>query len=343
MQCHPERSEAEPKDPVEEPMGFATGFLDFARNDGAISAIHKYNLMKKTFLIVSAIVSCAFAAQAKLNVVATLPDFGALAREIGGDKIDIVVLAKPTEDSHFVDARPSFIVSLRSADVLIDGGAELELGWLPPLLQNARNPKIEVGKPGRVQASQGIRLMNVPANVTRAAGDVHALGNPHFAGDPIIAKAIAQHIAQSFAAVDPANAGTYDANYKKFETTINQKLQEWGAAMLPFKGQHVAAYHDSWPYFGHRFGLNIDIFLEPKPGIPPSPSHLTEVIAQMKAQHVKAVLVEPYHNRRIAEKVASATGAKVVDFAQFPGGIPGTDTYAKLIDALVSRLAAALK
>ena len=226
---------------------------------------------------------------------------------------------------------------------MIDGGAELELGWLPPLLQNARNPKIEVGKPGRIQASQGIRLMNVPTTATRAAGDVHALGNPHFTVDPIIAKAIAQHIAQSFDALDPPNAAFYDGNYKKFEATINAKLQEWGATMLPFKDQHVVAYHDSWPYFAHRFGINIDIFLEPKPGIPPSPSHLTEVIAQMKAQHVKAVIVEPYHDRRIAEKVASATGAKVVEFSQFPGGIPGTDTYVKLIDTLVSRLAAALK
>jgi zinc/manganese transport system substrate-binding protein len=257
--------------------------------------------------------------------------------------VDVLVLAKPTEDPHFVDARPSFVVSLRNANVLIDGGAELELGWLPPLLQNARNPKIEVGKPGRVQAAQGIRLMNVPTNVTRAAGDVHALGNPHFCVDPIIAKAIAQHIAQAFSAVDPPNAAFYDANNKKFESTINAKLQEWGAAMQPFAGQHIAAYHDSWPYFGHRFGINIDIFLEPKPGIPPSPSHLTEVIAQMKAQHVKAVIVEPYHDRRIAEKVASATGAKVVEFAQFPGGISGTDSYVSLIDALVSRLAAALK
>jgi zinc/manganese transport system substrate-binding protein len=298
--------------------------------------------MKRILLILSVLV-CALSAQAKLNVVATLPDFGSLAREIGGDKIELVVLAKPTEDPHFVDARPSFVVSLRNADVLIDGGAELELGWLPPLLQNARNPKIEVGKPGRVQVSQGIRLMNVPTNVTRAAGDVHALGNPHFCIDPIIAKTIAQHIAQSFGAVDPPNAAFYDGNSKKFEATINSKLQEWGAAMLPFKDQHVVAYHDSWPYFAHRFGINIDIFLEPKPGIPPSPSHLTEVIAQMKAQHVKAVIVEPYHDRRNAEKVASATGAKVVEFAQFPGGLPGTETYVKLIDDLISRLAAALK
>ncbi|HET7228344.1 MAG TPA: metal ABC transporter substrate-binding protein [Chthoniobacterales bacterium] len=298
--------------------------------------------MKKILLILSVFL-CALSAQAKLNVVATLPDFGSLAREIGGDNVNVTVLAKPTEDPHFVDARPSFVVALRSADVLIDGGAELELGWLPPLLQNARNAKLDVGKPGRVQASQGIRLMNVPTNVTRAAGDVHALGNPHFAVDPIIAKAIAQHIAQSFAAVDPPNAATYDANYKKFEAAINAKLQQWGATMLPFKGQHVAAYHDSWPYFGHRFGLEIDIFLEPKPGIPPSPSHLAEVITQMKAQKIKAIIVEPYHDRKIAERVASATGAQVVDFAQYPGALPNTDSYIRLIDALVSRLAAALK
>lgn len=285
----------------------------------------------------------ALPARAALNVVATLPDFGALAREVGGDKVTVTVLAKPTEDPHFVDARPSFVVSLRNADVLIDGGAELEIGWLPPLLQNARNSKIEVGKPGRVVASQGIRLMNVPANVTRAAGDVHALGNPHFMTDPIIAKAVAQHIAQSFSAVDPANAAAYQASYKKFEATINAKLQEWGAAMLPFKGQHVVAYHDSWPYFAHRFGINIDIFLEPKPGIPPSPSHLAEVISQMKEQKIKTIIVEPFQDKKVAEKVAGATGAKVVEFAQFPGGLSGTDSYVKLIDTLVSRLAGALK
>src|SRR2546425_6230863 len=289
--------------------------------------------MKRIHLTLLFSIAIAISAQAKLNVVATLPDFAALAREIGGDKVEVTVMAKPTEDPHFVDARPSFVVQLRTADVLIEGGAELEIGWLPPLLQNARNPKIEVGKPGRVVASQGVRLMGVPTNVTRAAGDVHALGNPHFMTDPIIAKAVAQHIAQSFSAIDATNAGSYDANYKKFESTINAKLQEWGTVMLPFKGQNVVAYHDSWVYFAHRFGLNIDLFLEPKPGIPPSPSHLVEVIAQMKAQKIKAIIVEPFHDRKIAEKVASATGAKVVDFAQFPGGIPGTDTYPKLIDA----------
>lgn len=308
-------------------------------NTNLISKTKKLLLSSITPLILS----MPALAQAKLNVVATLPDFGSLAREVGGDKIELTVLAKATEDPHFVDARPSFVVALRNADVLIDGGAELELGWLPPLLQNARNPKIEVGKPGRVQASQGIRLMNVPTNVTRAAGDVHALGNPHFCVDPIIAKAIAQHIAKSFAAVDSANAAFYDANYKKFEATINSKLQGWGAIMQTFQDQHVVAYHDSWPYFAHRFGVNIDVFLEPKPGIPPSPSHLTDVIQKMKELHIKAIIVEPYHDRRIAEKVARSTDAKVIDFSQFPGGIPNTDNYVALIDQLVKRLADALK
>src|SRR5262245_53701332 len=299
--------------------------------------------LTKLTLIISSFLAAMPAAQGKINVVATLPDFGAVARQIGADNIDVTVLAKPTEDPHFVDARPSFVVKMRQADVLIDGGAELEIGWLPPLLQNARNPKIEVGQPGRVQASQGIRLMEVPEQLTRAAGDVHAMGNPHFMIDPIIAKAVAAHTASAFSAVDPAHAAEYQSNEKSFENTINAKLQEWGSKLLPYKGQSLVAYHDSWPYFAHRFGFNINIFLEPKPGIPPSPSHLAEVIAQMKAQKIKAVIVEPYHDRKIAERVASATGARVVDFAQYPGALPNTDSYIKLIDALVSRLAAGLK
>src|SRR5213080_2674404 len=157
--------------------------------------------MKRILLLLAAILTCSFSAHAKLNVVATLPDFGSLAREIGGDKINLVVLAKPTEDPHFVDARPSFVVALRSADLLIDGGAELELGWLPPLLQKARNPKLDIGKPGRVQASQGIRLMNIPTSVMHASSEAHPNGNPHFTVDPVIAKAIAQRIAKSFKAV----------------------------------------------------------------------------------------------------------------------------------------------
>ena len=282
-------------------------------------------------------------ARAKLNVVATLADYAAIAREIGGEHVDITSMAKPTEDPHFVDARPSFVVKLRSADILIEGGAELETGWLPPLLQTARNSKLETGAVGRVQASEGIRLLDVPATLSRAAGDVHASGNPHFMVDPIIAKAVAAHIASAFSAADPANADSYAANDKKFETTIDAKLQEWGKALLPFRGQHLAAYHDDWLYFAHRFGFDVDVFLEPKPGVPPSPSHLAEVIGKIKAEKIKAIIVEPYHNRKIATKVASSTGAHVVDAAQYPDGLPNTATYVELIDVLVTRLATALK
>lgn len=302
--------------------------------------------MKLTTTLISSLtlaVALAASADAKIKVVATLPDYAAIARDIGGENVEVTTLAKPTEDPHFVDARPSFVVQLRNADVLIDGGAELEMGWLPPLLQNARNPKLQAGQPGRVEASQGIRLMEVPAELSRAAGDVHAMGNPHFMVDPIIAKAVAQHIARALSAVDAAHAAAYQTNEQRFEATINAKLQEWGAKLLPYRGQSLVAYHDSWPYFAHRFGFNISLFLEPKPGIPPSPSHLAEVIGQMKAQKIKAIIVEPYHDRKIAEKVAQATGAKVVDFAQFPGALPETDSYVKLIDALVNNLAAALK
>ncbi len=282
-------------------------------------------------------------ARAKLNVVTTLADYAAIAREIGGDHVEITSMAKPTEDPHFVDARPSFVVKLRAADILIEGGAELEVGWLPPLLQTARNSKLETGAVGRVQASEGIRLLDVPATLSRAAGDVHASGNPHFMIDPIIAKAVAAHIARAFAAADPANAATYVANEKKFETTIDAKLQEWGKALLPFRGQHLAAYHDDWLYFARRFGFEVDVFLEPKPGVPPSPKHLAEVIGQIKAAHIKAILVEPFHNRKIAEKVATSTGAHVVDGAQYPEALPNTATYVQLIDVLVSRLTIALK
>ncbi len=299
--------------------------------------------MKIPALIAAAFAALLTTAHAKITVVATLPDYGAIARDIGGDKVDVTVMAKPTEDPHFVDARPSFIVKLRSADVLIEGGAELEIGWLPPLLQNARNPKLEPGKPGRVVASQGIRMMNIPTTLTRAAGDVHALGNPHFMMDPIIVKAVAKHVAEAFAAADSANAAEYLANYAKFEKAVDAKLQEWGRALLPFKGRQFVAYHDSWPYFAHRFGLDSHIFLEPKPGIPPSPSHLAKVIGEMRATDTKAILVEPFHNRKIAEKVASSTGAHIADVSQFPGALPGTESYVAFMDAVVARVATALK
>jgi len=282
-------------------------------------------------------------AQAKLNVVASFPNLGSIAREIGKDKIDIVVLGKANDDPHFVEPRANFVPSLRDADVLIDNGADLEQGWLPPLLQKASNSKIEMGKPGRVQASNGIALLNPTPNVMRVAGDAHARGNPHFMMDPMSAKAVAQNIAKSFKALDASNAPFYDANYKKFEAVINAKVQGWRAILHPYEDQHLVAYHDSWPYFAHRFGLKIDIFLEPSPGVPPTPSHLTDVIQKMKEYHIKAILVEPYQDRRLAEKIARSADATVIDVAEFPGGIPGTDSYVNLVNQLVKRVADAAK
>jgi zinc/manganese transport system substrate-binding protein len=282
-------------------------------------------------------------ADAKLKVVATFPDLGSLAYEIGKDKIDLVVLGKPKEDPHFVEARPNFVTSLRDADILIDNGADLELAWLPPLLQKASNSKIDLGKPGRVQASQGIALLNPTPNVMLVAGDAHARGNPHLMVDPMMAKAIAQNIAKSFKAADASNAAFYDANYRKFEALINAKLQGWRAILQPYQDQRLVAYHDSWRYFARRFGLKIDIFLEASPGIPPAPSHLTEVIQKMKEHHIKAILVEPYQDRRLAEKIARSADATVVDVAEFPGGIPGTDSYVSLVNQVVKRVADAVK
>ena len=298
------------------------------------------NLIKVTLVFVGLLLATELSAE--LNVVATLPDLADIAKQIGGDKTEVTTLAKPTEDSHFVDARPSFVLKLNQADVLIEGGADLEAGWLPPLCEGCRNPKIQTGAPGRVIASQGIRLVGIPDTLSRAHGDVHAKGNPHFLVDPLRAEIAAKHIAAVFSELDPKFAPVYQANLKKFDDTIGRKMQAWSKQLAPFRGQTVAAYHDSWTYFGNRFGLKIDLFLEPKPGIPPSAAHLAKVIEKMKAGHIKAILVEPYHDRRIAESVASRTGATVVDFAQYPGALPHTENYFDLIDRLVSDLAKAL-
>jgi len=282
------------------------------------------------------------AAYGKLNVVATLPDYAEVAREIGGDQVEVTCLAKPTEDSHYVDAKPSFILKLNRADALIEGGAELEMGWLPPLLEGSRNAKLQVGAPGRIVASEGIQLLNVPTTVSRAEGDIHAMGNPHFMVDPLRAKVVAEHIAAAFSNLDPASSQAYSANLQTFNERVDRKMAEWLKAFAPFRGWTIVAYHDSWMYFAERFGLKSDIFLEPKPGISPSPSHLATVIKKVKQQRIRAILVEPFHDRKVAESVASHTGAQVVDATQFPGGIPNTSTYADLIDALVKKISTAL-
>lgn len=288
-------------------------------------------------------VSSAESAAQKLTVVATTPDLAAIAREIGGTAVEVKALAKPTEDPHYVDPKPSHIVTLNRADVLIEGGAELELGWLPPLLESARNSRIAVGSPGRVVASEGIEMLDIPTSFDRSKGDVHGMGNPHFLLDPLNTRIVAARIADAFAKLAPGSATSFQANLKTFEATLDAKLAEWQKKLEPYKGEEIVSYHKDFPYFARRFNLTVVETLEPKPGIAPSPAHLAKVITAMKAAHVHVILVQPYQNRRTAETVARQTGAVVLDFPQQPGVVKDTDTYVALMDYLVSTLVTALE
>ena len=277
-----------------------------------------------------------------LKVVATTPEYGAIATAIGGDQVKVTTLAKPTEDPHFVDAKPSHIVALSKADVLIEGGADLEVGWLPPLVEGARNAKINAGGPGHVRASEGIQLLDVPQVLDRSLGDLHAAGNPHFMMDPGNAKIVADHVCDVFCKLDAGSCSAYEKNRDAFNATLAAKMGEWSKALAPFQGKPVVTYHPTWRYFAARFGLVSDVYLEPKPGIPPSPPHLAEVMQKMTEQKIGVVLVEPFQSRKTAEAVAQRTGATVVDVCQFPGGLPGTGDYLALLDADVKAIASAL-
>lgn len=278
----------------------------------------------------------------KLNVVATTPDLAAIAKFIGGDAVDVKALAKPTEDAHFVDAKPSHIVTLNRADALIEGGAELELGWLPPLLENSRNSKISAGAPGRIVASDGVKMLEIPTSFDRSKGDVHSLGNPHFMIDPVTVRIIARNIANHFAQIDPKNAATYNGNLSRFNTKLDAKYAEWQRQLAPYRGARIVTYHKDFVYLADRFGLNVVDELEPKPGIAPSPAHLAQVIGKMKSTNAKVILVQPFQNRKTAETVARQTGAVVLDLPQQPGAAPNTNTYFDTMDNIVKSLAGGL-
>ncbi len=310
------------------------------RRQGSVSDMRLYKRLLLAGLLFAALSGPAWA---KLNVVATTPDLGSIAREIGGEHIDLTTLAKPTEDPHFVDAKPSLILKLNRADVVIEGGAELEMGWLPRLIDQARNPKLAAGTPGHISCAQGVPFKEIPSTLDRSKGDIHAAGNPHYLMDPLNARIVARNITETFCALDAKSADAYRANLKRFTDALDARMVEWQKKLEPFKGQQVVAYHNSWLYFGDRFNLRIDLFLEPKPGVPPTPRHLAEVILKMKQDKVHVVLVDPYLDRRTAETVATRTDATVVDVAQFPGGVKGTEGgYIALLDYLVNSVTKAL-
>ena len=285
----------------------------------------------------------ASVAHAKLNVVATTSDLGAIAREIGKDKVEVTSLAKPTEDPHFVDAKPSFIVKLNKADMLIEGGLHLEIGWLPNLVVGARNKKILAGENGYLVASVRVPIIEVPTTADRAMGDVHPMGNPHFMLDPINGKIVAAHICDRLCQIDAANCNYYKDNLKDFTKRLDQKFSEWQKSLEPFRGTKIVTYHKTFPYFANRFNLNVVGTLEPKPGIPPSPTHINSLIPMMKNEGVKLILIEQFRERKIPEFVAAESGAKVVIVPIMVGGQKEIQDYLTLFDYTINQIVSALK
>lgn len=283
-------------------------------------------------------------AHAKLNIITSTSDLGALAAEIGKDKVTVTSIAKPTEDPHFVDAKPSFIVKLNKADMLIEGGLQLEIGWLPPLVMGARNKKILPGQAGYLTASTGVEIVDVPKTPgDRSMGDIHSFGNPHFMLDPSNGKIVATHICERLCQIDTVNCNYYKNNLQDFVRRLDQKLSEWQKILQPFQGTKIVTYHKTFPYLARRFNLNVLGTLEPKPGVPPSPSHLNSLIPMMKNEGVKLIIIEEFRERKIPEFAASQTGAKIVILPIMAGGQKETKDYVALFDYIIKQIASALK
>jgi zinc/manganese transport system substrate-binding protein len=273
------------------------------------------------------------AAQSKLNVVTTTEDLAAIAREVGGDHITVDSIAKGYQDPHFVEAKPSFILKLQKADLLILVGRDLEIGWLPPLIQQSRNRKVQVGADGYIDASLKAQILEVPTGqITRAEGDVHPLGNPHYWLDPENGKIIAREIFDALARSQPNDRAYFEQRLNDFVNRVNEAEKRWVSMMTPYKGTKVVTYHRSFPNFAERFGLNIVGYVEPKPGIPPTPQHTLDLINQMKKDNVKLVLVEPYFDLKTPNSIGRATGAEVLVMPPSVGGVKEVTDYFKLFD-----------
>jgi len=288
--------------------------------------------------------SAASPPAAPLKVVATTEDLGSLAREVGGDKVTVDVFSRGYQDPHVVDPKPSFILKLVSADLLIVVGRELEIGWLPPLLTQSRNAKLQPGGQGHLDASQNVKILDIPAGqITRAMGDVHPSGNPHYWLDPDNGRLIAQAMKDKFSQLAPADAAYFAQRYADFDRRLTEAQKRWDAAMAPFKGAKIVTYHRSWPNFVDHFGLNVIGYVEPKPGIPPSPSHTIDLIREMKAQQVKVILVEPYWDLRTPQAIARDAGGEVLVMPPSVGGVPEAKDYIALFDFDVNLLVATFK
>ena len=283
--------------------------------------------------LLSLLLSTPLAHAKKLNVVTATTDMAALAQEVGGDKINVESLGKGYQDPHFIEPKPSFLLKLRQADVLIVVGLQLEIGWLPPLITQSGNARIQVGARGYLDASQFAEILDIPSgNLSRAEGDVHPLGNPHYWLDPDNGRRVAKGIAGVFAELDPGDSAYFQQRFEDFDKRLTAAEQKWDAAMKPYRGRKVVTYHKSLPNFAKHFGLNVIGYVEPRPGIPPTPSHTIELIALMKRENCKIVMVEPYFDLKTPNSIAEQTGAKVVQYFPSVGGTKEITDYFKLFD-----------
>ena len=301
----------------------------------------KYRIVLAAF---AAALACSAPAQAALKVISTTEDLAALVREVGGDKVTVEALARGYQDPHFVEAKPSFVLKLHSADLLVVVGRELEMGWLPALITQSRNAKIQPGGAGYFDASLTARILDVPTGqITRAMGDVHPQGNPHYWLDPGNGRRIAQAIQKKLSEMSPGDAGYFQQRYADFDKRLTAAEARWRAALAPYRGTKVVTYHRSWPNFAEAFGLDVVGYVEPKPGIPPSPSHQLALMQEMKRQGIKIILVEPYFDLKTPNAIARDTGARVLVLPPSVGGVKPATDYLKLFDYNVDLLVAALK
>jgi zinc/manganese transport system substrate-binding protein len=297
-----------------------------------------------TSLLLLVVVAAPFASAKKLNVVTSTMDLAALAQEVGGDKITVDSIAKGYQDPHFVEAKPSFLLKLRQADLLISVGLQLEIGWLPPLITQSGNPRIQVSAPGYLDASEFAEILEIPiGQVTRAMGDVHPLGNPHYWLDPDNGRRVAKGIMEKLSELDPSDGAAFQQRFADFDKRLAAAEKNWDAQMQPYRGRKVVTYHRSWPNFAKHFGLNVVGYIEPRPGIPPTPQHTIELIQMMKRDNVKIELIEPYFDLKTPNSIGRETGAKVLVLLPSVGGEKQVTDYFKLFDYDLNLLITAFK
>lgn len=296
--------------------------------------------MKNHILFLSMLAVATVAQGGKLKVVTTTSDLASIALAVAGDHADVESICTGNQDPHHLQARPKYIMMARNADLWIRVGMELEIGWEMPVIDGSRNRKIRPGQPGYLDASAYIEKLEVPdaQAISRAMGDVHAQGNPHYLTDPLNAKQVAGDMAERLARLDPAHAEAYRSNAQAFQTEIDRRMEIWQDQLASLKGQSIVTYHKSWVYFVHRFGMDIAIELEPKPGVPPSPAHLAQVEETVRRDGIGLILQEPWYSRKAAERVAETTGTRIVVAPIMTGGDPAATDYLSLIDLIVERL-----